>query len=198
MYHHMAIAAFRAQLYSAAKAEGVTLEWIPEGDALRDSVTISVYRGRKPEPVPINPDAYATLSKEMSDGKTRRFRIFTEIDLHTEPIERFTQASREKTYLYKKCAAFWQWGMTKQADGKTASFKKHGIKGFVVLIATTTPRHANNIRRALRKLDPRGIGQNMFWLGTFNPADDYKRLLGPIWQTPRDDSKKVSLFDAFR
>ena len=83
----------------------------------------------------------------------------------------------------KKMRAYWNWW---RQGGHT---KRFGTKSFRVLTIAKTEKRKENLRKITKGADDRRRGSLMFW---FTSGENYniqnpENILGPIWQTPKDD-----------
>jgi len=117
--------------------------------------------------VAVNPDAFFIINKDRSNP------FFLEADRSTMTDERF----------FKKVAAYWQWW---KAKGHERKFK---IKSFRVLTITKSEARKENLRKITKQADAGGRGSEMFLFAcekNYN-LDEPASILGPIWQSPKDD-----------
>jgi len=137
---------------------------------LRDYVYIEDEQARKWK-IAIVPDGFFGIK----DTKPKpNMYFFLEADQSTMTNNRFL----------RKMRAYWRWSR----QGKHT--KKFGIKAFRVLTITKSEQRKENLRKITKGADDRHKGSYMFW---FTSEQNYsiqkpESILGPIWQTPVDDS----------
>lgn len=94
------------------------------------------------------------------------------------------QSTMVNARFLRKMRAYWNWWK----QGRHT--KKFGMKAFRVLTITKTEQRKENLRKITKAADERQRGSLMFW---FTSEGNYSiqkpgSILGPIWQTPVDDS----------
>ena len=181
--HSLMVTTFHIALVKALKerSDWWLIFWKNEGKETRDAWT-ERGEGRRFRYV-INPDAYFSLQ-----GPEGPMFFFLEADRGTVSFERFrwkiesfTHFWREKRHLRKPFEMF----EIKEGERKEKPFK--------VMIVTTRSERKEALRRIAREADPRGIGLRLFWFGLAEEyAEDWKKILEPIWQLA-DEEKRYSL-----
>lgn len=83
-----------------------------------------------------------------------------------------------------KLKSYWAWY---QQGGHQ---ERWGIKAFRVLAVTTSEQRKENLRETAREADEGMKGSSMFW---FTTTEEYSlsepvRVLGEIWQTPKEET----------
>jgi len=144
---------------------------------LKDQFYIRDKRGRKTRAV-IVPDSFFAINdtrSKVKKGIKSKMYFFLEADQSTMTNERFL----------KKMRAYWHWGIKEKRH-----IKKFSITAFRVLTITKTEQRKENLRKITKKADESQTGSPMFW---FTSEKNYamqnpETILGPIWQTPKDDS----------
>lgn len=167
--HTLMVANFRAALDLALKNRpGSKLVSWQQGYEIKEYVRVS---GEK---LSVAPDGFFTI-----EDKNELMHFFLEADRSTMTLERF----------FRKMAAYWQW---KREDGHK---KRLGIKNFRVLTLTISDERKNNLKLISRQADARKEGSTMFWFACDKhyDFDNPESVLGPIWQTPKDESRHYLL-----
>lgn len=171
--HTLMISDFRTCLGLALKnsAHVDLLFWRNESrEQLTDRVYVRDSLGRRRE-IPIAPDGFFG----MKDTKLKpHIYFFLEADQSTMVNRRFLDKMR----------AYWRWY---REGGHT---KKFGIKkGFRVLTITKTEQRKENLREITKSADDAQTGSFMFWFTSQQKYSIQKpeTILGPIWQTAKDD-----------
>ena len=163
LMHGLMISDFFTVLQSALRETNSTelLSWLQQE-------TIKDYAKVDGKSVAVNPDAFFIINKEKSNP------FFLEADRSTMTDERF----------FKKMAAYWQWW---KANGHERKFK---IKSFRVLTITKSEARKENLRKITKQADSTGRGSEMFLFACANSynLEEPASILGPIWQSPKDDS----------
>lgn len=163
--HILMIAGFRIILTLALKGNpsAKLIEWVSE-----TTLKGILQEGKDKRPALI-PDAFFTI-----EDKGDWMFFFLEADRSTMTNERF----------FKKMQSYWYF--YKQNQHKT----KFQIDSFRVLTITKSEARRENLRTITKLADDRQTGSPMFWFAT---EKDYnlqnpETILGPVWQTPKDDS----------
>lgn len=167
--HTLMVANFRAALDLALKNRpGSKLVSWRQGQEIKEYVRVS---GEK---LSVAPDGFFTI-----EDRNELMHFFLEADRSTMTLERF----------FRKMAAYWQW---KREDGHK---KRLGIKNFRVLTLTISDERKNNLKLISRQADARKEGSPMFWFACDKHYDfgNPESVLGPIWQTPKDESRHCLL-----
>ena len=167
--HSLMISQFRVCLSLAAKQHGVKITRFTQGYDLKDM--LRDVHGENPSLVP---DAFFTLEEK---GDVINF--FVEADRGTMKTERFVD----------KLKTYWSWRDDERLK------KKLRLSRFRVLTITPSERRSDSLRNAGKGGDPRGDGSLMF---LFAPETEYKlsepkKLLEPIWKSPKDDTPHTIL-----
>lgn len=167
--HTLMIGNFRIALSLAIKNSGPELcSWVPEGDQLRDGVVIQ--ENEKKVKVPFSPDAYFVIKEQ-----DKYLNFFLEADQSTMTNERFLRKMRAYWHFYKQ----------------EKHQQKFGINSFRVLTITKSKARAENLRKTAQRADDKQTGSLMFWFASeenYNPEKP-ETVLGPIWQTPKDETR---------
>ena len=169
MAHALMISQFRVCLTLAAKEHGAKITRFTQGYDLKEM--LRDVHGENPSLVP---DAFFTL-----EDKDDVINFFLEADRGTMTTERFL--NKLKTY--------WSW----RSDDRLKN--KLRLARFRVLTITPSERRSDSLRNAGKGGDPRGDGSLMF---LFAPESQYslsepKKVLEPIWKSPKDDTPHTIL-----
>jgi len=169
MAHSLMISQFRVCLSLAAKTHGVKITRFTQGYDLKDM--LRDVHGENPSLVP---DAFFTLEEK---GDVINF--FVEADRGTMTTERFV--NKLKTY--------WSW----RSDDRLK--EKLRLARFRVLTLAPSDGRSDSLRNAGKGGDPRGEGSLMFLFTseTQYSLSDPKKLLEPIWKSPKDDAPHTIL-----
>lgn len=164
MAHALMISQFRVCLTLAVKAHGAKLTRFTQGYDLKEMLR-SVH-GDNPSLVP---DAFFTLEEK---GDVINF--FVETDRGTMTTEKFV--NKLKTY--------WSW----RADERLK--EKLRLSRFRVLTLTPSEGRNESLRNAGKGGDPRGDGSLMFLFTseTQYKLSEPKKVLEPIWKSPKDET----------
>ena len=167
--HSLMISQFRVCLSLATKQSGAKVVHWFQGQDFKNLVH-SVH-GDNPSLVP---DAFFTLEEK---GDVINF--FVEADRGTMTTERFV--NKLKTY--------WSW----RSDDRLK--EKLRLARFRVLTIAPSDGRSDSLRNAGKGGDPRGEGSLMFLFTseTQYSLSDPKKLLGPIWKSPKDDTPHTIL-----
>ncbi len=169
MAHALMISQFRVCLTLAAKQLGVKITRFTQGYDLKDM--LRDVHGENPSLVP---DAFFTL-EEKGDV----INIFLEADRGTMKTER----------VVDKLKTYWSWRDDERLK------KKLRLTRFRVLTIAPSERRSDSLRNAGKGGDPRGDGSLMFLFAaeTQYSLSDPKKLLEPIWKSPKDDTAHTIL-----
>ena len=169
MAHALMISQFRVCLTLAAKQHGAKITRFTQGYDLKEM--LRDVHGENPSLVP---DAFFTLEEK---GDVINF--FLEADRGTMKTERFVD----------KLKTYWSWRDDERLK------KKLRLTRFRVLTITPSERRSDSLRNAGKGGDPRGDGSLMF---LFTAETEYslttaKKILEPIWKSPKDDTPHTIL-----
>ena len=169
MAHALMISQFRVCLTLAAKTHGVKITRFTQGYDLKEM--LRHVHGENPSLVP---DAFFTL-----EDKDDVINFFLEADKGTMPTERFV--NKLKTY--------WSWRSDERLKNKLR------LARFRVLTIAPSERRSDSLRNAGKGGDPRGEGSLMF---LFTSETRYglsqpKKILEPIWKSPKDETPHTIL-----
>jgi hypothetical protein len=169
MAHALMISQFRVCLTLAAKQHGAKITRFTQGYDLKDM--LRDVHGENPSLVP---DAFFTLEEK---GDVINF--FLEADRGTMKTERFVD----------KLKTYWSWRDDERLK------KKLRLSRFRVLTIAPSERRSDSLRNAGKGGDPRGDGSLMF---LFTAETEYslttaKKILEPIWKSPKDDTPHTIL-----
>ena len=169
MAHALMISQFRVCLTLAAKQHGAKITRFTQGYDLKDM--LRDVHGENPSLVP---DAFFTLEEK---GDVINF--FLEADRGTMKTER----------VVDKLKTYWSW----RSDERLK--KKLRLTRFRVLTIAPSERRSDSLRNAGKGGDPRGDGSLMFLFTaeTQYSLSDPKKLLEPIWKSPKDDTPHTIL-----
>ena len=169
MAHSLMISQFRVCLTLAAKTHGVKITRFTQGYDLKEM--LRDVHGENPSLVP---DAFFTL-----EDKGDVINFFLEADRGTMTAERFVN----------KLKIYWSWRDDERLK------KKLRLARFRVLTIAPSERRSDSLRNAGKGGDPRGEGSLMFLFTseTQYSLSDPKKLLGPIWKSPKDDTPHTIL-----
>ena len=169
MAHSLMISQFRVCLSLAAKTHGAKITRFTQGYDLKEM--LRDVHGENPSLVP---DAFFTLEEK---GDVINF--FVEADRGTMTAERFVN----------KLKIYWSW----RSDERLK--KKLRLARFRVLTIAPSERRSDSLRNAGKGGDPRGDGSLMFLFAseTQYSLSDPKKLLEPIWKSPKDDTAHTIL-----
>ena len=164
MAHSLMISQFRVCLTLAAKAHGVKITRFTQGYDLKE--ILRDVHGENPSLVP---DAFFTLEEK---GDVINF--FLEADRGTMTAERFVN----------KLKIYWSWRDDERLK------KKLRLSRFRVLTIAPSERRSDSLRNAGKGGDPRGDGSLMFLFTseTKYSLSEPKKILDPIWKSPKDDT----------
>jgi len=169
MAHSLMISQFRVCLTLAAKTHGVKITRFTQGYDLKEM--LRDVHGENPSLVP---DAFFTL-----EDKGDVINFFLEADRGTMTAERFVN----------KLKIYWSWRDDERLK------KKLRLARFRVLTIAPSERRSDSLRNAGKGGDPRGEGSLMF---LFASETEYslataKKILEPIWKSPKDDTPHTIL-----
>jgi hypothetical protein len=169
MAHSLMISQFRVCLMLAAKAHGVKITRFTQGYDLKDM--LRDVHGENPSLVP---DAFFTI-----EDKDDVINFFLEADRGTMTAERFVN----------KLKIYWSWRDDERLKNKLR------LSRFRVLTIAPSERRSDSLRNAGKGGDPRGDGSLMF---LFTPETKYrlsepKKILEPIWKSPKDETPHTIL-----
>src|SRR3989338_3578187 len=169
MAHALMISQFRVCLTLAVKAHGAKLTRFTQGYDLKDM--LKDVHGENPTLVP---DAFFT-----PENKGDVINFFLEADRGTMKTERFVD----------KLKTYWSW------RGDERLKEKLRLSRFRVLTIAPSERRSDSLRNAGKGGDPRGEGSLMFLFAgeTQYSLSDPKKLLEPIWKSPKDDTPHTIL-----
>src|SRR3989338_3093029 len=169
MAHALMISQFRVCLMLAAKTHGTKITRFTQGYDLKDM--LRDVHGENPSLVP---DAFFTL-----EDKDEVINFFLEADRGTMTAVRFVN----------KLKIYWSWRDDERLK------KKLRLARFRVLNVAPYERRSDSLRNAGKGGDPRGEGSLMF---LFASETEYslataKKILEPIWKSPKDDTPHTIL-----
>lgn len=169
MAHALMISQFRVCLTLAAKQHGAKITRFTQGYDLKDM--LRDVHGENPSLVP---DAFFTLEEK---GDVINF--FLEADRGTMKTERFVD----------KLKTYWSWRDDERLK------KKLRLSRFRILTIAPSERRSDSLRNAGKGGDPRGDGSLMFLFTaeTQYSLSDPKKLLEPIWKSPKDETPHTIL-----
>ena len=184
--HTLNVTDFLVDIITAARAT-VGASYQPSETLLADTNTLATNRSLRPMRVTVTnagtrnevsviPDAYFALSvpslKAEEGKKNRALYFFAEIDLGTEPIERFVDHTLQPTVsnttallnlnrssIVRKLLGYDQ--VLKQGLHRS----EYGIPSFRVLIVTTSQKRCNSILAVIKELYAnQRLIPNLFWV----------------------------------
>ena len=165
LWHVMIVSQFRACLEIALKKRSdVELLFWRQGDEIRDYVKVKDKKGDDRR-CAVWPDGFLCIKAPRGN-----FYFFLEADRSTMVNARFLDKMRR----------YWAYWLEK---GHT---QKYGIKKFRVLTITRSEARKENLRKAIKKADPKGKGSPMYMFACEKSYSlkEPESLLQAIWQTP--------------
>ena len=221
--HLLMINSFYVVLARACAGTGISLEWRSEWewppaeeeervsngtvyiDVTRDLVRTKLFpsdapldteggRPNKPIEIPINPDAFFTLSWKGRGGQPERLAFFLEADRASEVVAG-RRRSLLKRSLYRKYVGYWNWLVNERGH------KNFDLDGFSVLTVTTSRQRAENFSSAAAAaVSKRPPKAPLFWATAESDyfstdADPVSRVTGPIWLSEKGDPGKHHPFE---
>lgn len=171
--HALQISNFRVCLALALRNEPSAdlAFWKPTGE-IKDAVIFQ--DERYTQKIPIIPDGFFALKQEIPGEDPDIMYFFLEADRGTMTTKRF----------FNKMRGYWKYYSQKKHE------ERLNIGNFRVLTITKTEARKENLRAITKGADDRKAGSLMFWFTSeqrYN-LEEPGRILGPIWQTPKDDT----------
>jgi hypothetical protein len=162
--HALMISQFRVCLILAAAQAGAKIIRWAQGEELKRM--LRQVHGENPSLVP---DALFTLLHASDE-----INYFLEADRGTMATDRFV----------KKLKIYWSW----RSDERLK--KELRLSRFRVLTIAPSERRSDSLRNAGKGGDPRGDGSLMFLFTseTKYSLSEPKKILDPIWKSPKDDT----------